>query len=141
MGALAVIHLHSLEQGRPALARVWEQCIKPALADGRGLEIRVHGARRTTQQNARLWAMLGDVAAQVTWHGRRLRAEEWKCVFTAALKRQDVVPGIDGGFVVLGASTSRMSRRELGDLMDLIEAFGAQQGVRFDTTGGADDAR
>lgn len=78
-----------------------------------------------------MWAMLTDVSQQVIWHGQRLSKEEWKDVFTAGLKRQKVVPGIDGGFVVLGSSTSRMSVAEMGELMELMEAFGAQQGVRF----------
>jgi hypothetical protein len=50
---------------------------------------------------------------------------------TAALTKQDVVPGIDGGFVVLGKSTSKMTKGEMSELQTLIEAFGAQQGVRF----------
>lgn len=86
---------------------------------------------RSYEQNRRMWAMLTDVSQQVIWHGQRLSKEEWKDVFTAGLKRQKVVPGIDGGFVVLGSSTSRMSVAEMGELMELMEAFGAQQGVRF----------
>jgi NinB protein len=86
---------------------------------------------RSLRANARMWCMLSDVSKQVDWHGQRLTKEEWKDVFTAALKRQKVVPGIDGGFVVLGSSTSRMTVAEMGDLMTLMEAFGAQQGVRF----------
>lgn len=86
---------------------------------------------RSWSQNRRMWAMLTDVSRQVDWHGQRLTKEEWKDVFTAALKRQKVVPGIDGGFVVLGSSTSKMSIAEMGDMMTLMEAFGAQQGVRF----------
>ena len=78
-----------------------------------------------------MWAMLTDVSRQVDWHGQRLTKEEWKDVFTAALKRQKVVPGIDGGFVVLGTSTRRMSIAEMAELMTLMEAFGAQQGVKF----------
>lgn len=87
---------------------------------------------RSLEQNAALWAKLGEVAAQVVWHGRKLSPESWKTIFTASLKKQDVVPGIDGGFVVMGTSTSRMSKRELSDLLELITAFGAQQGVQFD---------
>ncbi len=86
---------------------------------------------RSWLQNRRMWAMLRDVSQQVDWHGQRLHDSEWKDVFTAALKRQKVVPGIDGGFVVLGSSTSRMTVAEMGELMELMEAFGAQQGVRF----------
>lgn len=86
---------------------------------------------RSKDQNARMWAMLRDVARQVIWHGQKLADSEWKDVFTAALKRQKVVPGIDGGFVVLGSSTRAMAVAEMGELMELMEAFGAQQGVRF----------
>lgn len=78
-----------------------------------------------------MWCMLRDVSRQVVWHGQKLQDSEWKDVFTAALKRQKVVPGIDGGFVVLGTSTRRMTVAEMGELMELVEAFGAQQGVRF----------
>jgi hypothetical protein len=50
---------------------------------------------------------------------------------TAALKKQRVIPGIEGGFVVLGDSTSQMTIAEMGELMDFLEAFGAQHDVRF----------
>lgn len=96
-----------------------------------GWVVEIKPATRTLEQNARLWAMLTDVSQQVDWYGRKLTQEEWKHVFTASLKRQDVVPGLDGGFVALGQSTSRMTKRELGDLMELISAFGAQHGVVF----------
>ncbi len=78
-----------------------------------------------------MWAMLTELSKQVVWHGQRLTKEEWKDVMTAGLKRQKVVPGIDGGFVVLGSSTSRMGKAELSDLMELIAAFGAERGVEF----------
>ena len=84
---------------------------------------------RSLEQSAKMWAMLGDVAAQVVWHGRKLTAEEWKHVMTASLSRQDVVPGLDGCFVVLGQSTSKMSVKALSELIELISAFGAEHGV------------
>ena len=85
---------------------------------------------RTSDQNARLWASLTEVSRQVEWYGKRLTPESWKHVFSAALKKQEVVPSLDGtGFVVLGASTSRMSKREFSDLLELIAAFGAERGV------------
>jgi len=87
---------------------------------------------RSLDQNARLWALLQEISAQVVWHGRKLKPEEWKHVFTAALKKQDVVPNLAGdGFVVLGQSTSKMSKKEMADLQMLIEAFGAERGVIF----------
>lgn len=76
--------------------------------------------------------MLTDISQQVVWHGAKLHPDEWKDVLTAGLKKQRAVPNIDGdGFVILGARTSRMSKRDMSELMELMEAFGAQQGVRF----------
>lgn len=95
------------------------------------LVVTIQERTRTLDQNAKLWACLNDVSEQVNWHGRKLSSEEWKHVFTAPLKKQDVVPGIDGGFVVLGQSTSRMTIGEMRDLIELISAFGAEQAVRF----------
>lgn len=52
-------------------------------------------------------------------------------MLTASLKQQQVVPGIDGGFVVLGTSTRRMSKPEMNELIELIYAFGIEHGVKF----------
>lgn len=92
--------------------------------------------RRTIDQNAALWARLTDIAAQVEWYGQKLTAEDWKDVFSASLRKARVVPGIDGGsFVPLGMRTSDMTKAELSDLLELIAAFGAQQGVKFHDDG------
>lgn len=90
-------------------------------------EVRIKEVKsiRTIEQNAKMWAMLTDISKQVIWHGQRLSKEEWKEMITAALKRQKVVPGIDGGFVVIGASTSKMSIKEMIDVIDFSYAFGS----------------
>lgn len=97
-----------------------------------GYAVTISEQRRSGEQNAALWANLADISEQVEWYGRKLSPEDWKHVFTASLKKLDVVPNIEGkGFVALGSSTSRMSKRELSDLIELIRAFGAERGVRF----------
>jgi hypothetical protein len=90
-------------------------------------------AKRTLPQNARMWAMLTEVARQVEWHGLRLSADDWKLIFMASLNQEmRLVPNLDGtGFVNLGRSSSDLSKAEMGDLMELIAAFGAQRGVVF----------
>lgn len=110
--------------------QIWP-LIKAALMAGHQMVVEVRPETRTLAQNSRLWAMLTDVSKQVNWYGRKLTPENWKDVLTAALTKQDVVPGIDGGFVALGKSTSNMTKPEMCELQDLIEAFGAQQGVKF----------
>lgn len=94
--------------------------------------VRVTPPTRSLEANAALWAMLADVSAQVVWHGRKLDSESWKHVFSSSLQKQDVVPNLDGtGFVVMGISTSKMTKREMSDLLELIQSFGAQQSVKW----------
>jgi hypothetical protein len=76
-----------------------------------------------------MWALLRCVAAQVEWYGQHLTAEEWKDIFTAGLKQQRVVPGLDGGFVILGARTSEFSKGEMAQMQELIEAFASEHDV------------
>lgn len=104
---------------------------KFALAAPAGWHVTFRPPTRSLDQNARMWAMLGDVSKQVEWYGKKLSPDAWKCVFSASLKKQDVVPGLDGDFVVIGQSTSAMTIREMSDLMELMSAFGAERGVRF----------
>lgn len=98
-----------------------------------GTRITFQEAKRSSDQNAKMWAMLTEVARQVQWHGQRLSADDWKLVFLAALKAElRIVPNLDGtGFVQLGRSSSDLSVSEMADLIDLIAAFGARQGVVF----------
>lgn len=86
---------------------------------------------RTLAQNRKLWPMLNDVSTQVEWYGEYMPPDDWKDVFTAAYRRQRAVPGIDGGFVVLGMRTSKMKKKEFSDLIEIIYAFGAERGVRW----------
>lgn len=86
---------------------------------------------RNSAQNALLWPLLQAVSKQVDWYGQKLTDEEWKSVFSAALKKQKVIPGLDGGFVVCGQRTSKMSKTDFSELIELIYCFGAQHNVKF----------
>lgn len=87
---------------------------------------------RSLEQNALLWPLLEEVSRQVEWYGKKLSPESWKHVFSASIRKLDVVPNLEGtGFVTLGQSTSQMSKREFSDLIETIYAFGAQRGVEF----------
>lgn len=88
---------------------------------------------RSDAQNRRMWAMLRDIARQVEWYGQKLSDEDWKHVFSASVQQQRAVPGLDGGFVVLGISTRRQSKKWFSDMFEVMEAFAAERGVRFTT--------
>lgn len=98
-----------------------------------GTRVEFKAEKRSMPQNDKMWAMLTEVALQVKWHGRTLRPDDWKLVFLDALDREtQIVPNLDGdGFVNLGTSSSDLTKSEMGDLLELIAAWGAQHGVQF----------
>ena len=98
-----------------------------------GTRCEFKASKRSLPQNDKMWAMLTDMAQQLPWHGMPLKADAWKLLFLDALKREvRAVPNLDGtGFVNIGRSSSDLSKAEMGDLMELIAAFGAQHGVVF----------
>ncbi len=97
------------------------------------------GAKRTIPQNARMWAMLTDIARQAVWAGKKRTTADWKDIFTAALLSAEdgleVVPGLNGGFVLLGLHTSELDTADHSGLTTLMEAWGAQNGVTFSEPG------
>lgn len=97
-----------------------------------GCRVEFKAEKRSVDQNSALWAMLTDVSKSVIWHGRKLTPADWKDIFTASLKRAQIVPNIDGdGFVQIGLHTSDMTKEEMSNLLELIAAFGAQYDVPF----------
>lgn len=94
-------------------------------------------AKRSTEQNDRMWAMLTDVSRQLAWHGEKLRPNDWKLVFLDALRRarkeeSRAVKGIDGkSFVSLGKSSSDLTKEEMSDLMEIITAFAIAHDVKL----------
>jgi hypothetical protein len=98
-----------------------------------GTIVEFKSARRSVDQNALLWARLGEISRGVVWYGQKLSAEDWKDVLTASLRKARVVPGLDAGsFVPLGMRTSDMTKEEMTALLDLIDAFAAEQGITFE---------
>lgn len=110
-----------------------DRALRTIAAAPEGSRVEVKAAKRTTDQNSRMWAMLTDVAQQLPWHGVTLRPDDWKLIFLDALKRERrMVPNLEGnGFVDLGRSSSDLSKEEMGDLMELIASFGANHSVTF----------
>ena len=105
--------------------------IKAYLTAGHRLDLTIKKEKRSLPQNAKMWAALTDIANQVNWYGDKLSPDDWKTMLTASLRKQRAVQGIDGGFVVLGLSTSKMTKEEMSELLELAIAFGADQGVKF----------
>lgn len=98
-----------------------------------GTIVEFKSARRSPDQNALMWSRLGEISRGVVWYGQKLSSEDWKDILSASLRKARVVPGLDAGsFVPLGMRTSDMTKDEMTALLDLIDAFAAEQGVTFD---------
>ena len=97
-----------------------------------GFVVTVSEPTRTLEMNALLWALLTELSNKLPWHGIRLSPEEYKDLLSAGLVKSRVVPNIEGnGFVILGQRTSRMTKAEFSQLIDLIYAFAADHGVEL----------
>lgn len=101
-----------------------------------GTRVEFKGARRSNDQNARLWAHLTDVANQATHNGRKYNTNEWKVLFLHALGREtQFIMALDNKtFLPFGQSSSDLSKQEMTALIDFIEAWGAENGVVFHDT-------
>src|ERR1043166_6390343 len=86
-----------------------------------GTRVEFKAARRSLDQNSKMWALLTEVADQMVWHGLKLSADDWKLIFLDSLKQEmRLVPNIDGnGVVVLGRSSSDLSKEEMSDLLEI----------------------
>lgn len=121
---------------RDTIRTVWAEC-RRMLREGLAAKVTVAPIKstRTLEQNRTLQSMCADVARQVEWHGQRLSHDDWRHMFVAAYRKQQrIVPGIDGGFVVLGASSRDLSIAECSEVMELVWAFGAERDVKWSPT-------
>jgi len=102
-----------------------------------GSRVEFKGPARSVDQNSRFWAMLTDCAVQGRIDGRRYNTEAWKTMFMHAYaEERDVeikyLPALNrAGMVPCGRSSSDLSVQEMTELMDWIEAWGAENGIKF----------
>ncbi len=91
--------------------------------------VRISPPKRSLQQNARLWAMLTDVS-RAKPEGREHMPEVWKSLFMAACGHAVAFEeGLDGRPFPVGFRSSRLTKRQMSDLMEFIAAWGSERGV------------
>jgi hypothetical protein len=96
-----------------------------------GSRIEFKSPRRTLPQNDRMWAMLTEIATQLAWHGQKLTPDDWKDLFMGALRKERLVPGINGGLTSIGMRTSDLTKEEMSDLIELICHFAAVNSIKL----------
>jgi hypothetical protein len=97
-----------------------------------GSVVNIKPPRRTLDQNSKMHAMLSDIA-RAKPQGRVLPPETWKALFMhEAGFKCTFEPSLDGqGVVPLGFKSSRLGKAEFSDLIEAINAYGAEHGVQF----------
>ena len=119
-----VVILRGLEQRALACGMV-----KAAPVDA---VVTIKPAARSVDQNAKLWAMLSDIARSKP-EGRVMTAESWKAAFMSALGHEILwQPGIDNGPPFpAGFRSSRLNKEQMGDLITFISEYGDRHGVKW----------
>ena len=87
--------------------------------------------KRTTEQSAKMWAMLTDISIAKP-EGRRLIPEDWKVLMMHACGWEcQFLEGLDGRPFPKGFSSSQLTKSQMGDLINFIQAYGDQHNVRW----------
>jgi len=97
-----------------------------------GTMVTLKEATRSTDQNSLLWALLSEVA-RAKPEGRNWTPETWKCAFMHYLGHQVMfAEGLDGsGPFPLGFRSSKLTKKQMTDLIECVLKYGAEHGVVF----------
>lgn len=93
---------------------------------------------RSHDQNAKLHAMLSDIAKQRQWAGQWLDVETWKRLMIAAYCRANgnaptMLPSLDGnGIDMIYRRSSRMSKQEMSELIEYVGFWMVDNGITMD---------
>ena len=95
-----------------------------------GAVLNIRPATRSSLQNSKMWAMLSDVS-RAKPEGRELTPDVWKSLFLHSLDHaQRFEMALDGkGMVPVGFRSSRLTKDQMGDLIEVIYEYGARHGV------------
>lgn len=94
--------------------------------------VSITAEKRTTPQNAKMWAMLQDVA-RAEPEGRKWTSDTWKAAFMQSLGHQCAfAEGLDGsGPFPVGFRSSNLSVPQMRDLIEVIYEYGSRHGVEW----------
>lgn len=97
-----------------------------------GSVMKVSPPRRTVDQNDKMWAMLTDVSVAKP-EGRELTPDVWKALFMHSLDHaQRFEMALDGkGMVPVGFRSSRLTKAQMSDLIEVIYEYGSRHGVNW----------
>jgi hypothetical protein len=98
-----------------------------------GYRVEIKAAKRSLDQNAKMWACLTDWSRQAILGDCKRTPDEWKAVLLHGFGQEvKFLPSLDGlSFVPVGRQTSDLSKDEMSNFIEFILAEGAKRGVKF----------
>lgn len=112
-----------------SLVAYLKQHAGPQARAGKPLVVTVaeHKAKRSSEANARYWALLAEISEQVQINGKSYSKDVWHEHF-----KDLFAPKEDGPGRLLPISTSQMNTEQFNTYMTQIESYAAQElGVEF----------
>jgi hypothetical protein len=119
-------------QGHQVITNAW-MLAKSLLMAGHRCTLEVKPETRSDSQNKLLHALIGEIAASHEWCGKKHDTETWKRLLVAAWTRArgesvELLPALDGhGVDIVFRRTSKMTKGEVNELIEFIEAWRAMQ--------------
>lgn len=96
--------------------------------------VTIKAPTRSLEQNAKLHAMLRDIARAKPM-GWNKDIETWKAIMLRSLGHEIRFEfDIYGNAFPLGLKTSKLSVKRIGELIEFMYAFGAEQGITWSET-------
>lgn len=117
-------------------AQIWP-ALKSYLMAGHRMVLTLAPETRSSQENRMLHAMLGYIAKNMEWAGKKRDIETWKRLLVAAWCRAtneavELLPAVDGhGVDIVYRKTSKLSRKECAELIEFVFAWGAMNDIQF----------
>lgn len=109
-----------------------------------GYMVRFSEANRNAPQNAKMHAMIGEIAGQVEHIGRKWDADDFKRLLVDEFAEEmrlagtplhhdgRVIPSLDGRRIVqLGIQSREFTVREASAFIEFLYSFAAQRGVQL----------
>lgn len=99
-----------------------------------GFVLNIKQPTRTSAQNNLMWQFLSDIS-RAKPEGRTLTADVWKALFMHALDHSTRFEmALDGkGMVPVGFRSSRLSKEQMSDLIEVIREYAARHDINLDT--------
>lgn len=121
-----IFRVRNVVQARDVFGLAWQA--GKLFTDPFEIVLRPLKAKRSADQNRRMWALLREVAATVWVDGRQFSDEVWHVFFRQTFIGQNEVAMPDGTVASQPISTTTLTVEDMGRYMDEISQWCVEQG-------------